>query len=225
MCPQRFSDVHPTDYFYTPVLYLACRGVVSGYSDGTYRPYNTNTRSQMIKIAVLGFQVPIYTPPPGVRTFEDVQPTNNFFAVIESAAHAAIITGYNCGTRPEEPCVPPNNRTYFRPYAYVTRGQLSKIIVLSARWQLTRPPSPSFEDVPSSSAFYDYVETAYSHGIISGYDCGGPGEPCGPLHRPYFRTFNNATRGQIAKLAWGALTRPSLKAQEIARSRSGGETP
>jgi hypothetical protein len=35
--------------------------------------------------------------------------------------------------------------------------------------------------------------------VISGYPCGGPGEPC--THgKPYFRPQNNATRGQIAKI-------------------------
>ena len=31
-----FSDVHSSDYFYTPVTYLASRGVISGYGDGKY---------------------------------------------------------------------------------------------------------------------------------------------------------------------------------------------
>ena len=38
-CPTyNFSDVQPSDYFYVPVQYLACHGVIGGYSDGTYRP-------------------------------------------------------------------------------------------------------------------------------------------------------------------------------------------
>ncbi|MGI8589202.1 MAG: M14 family zinc carboxypeptidase, partial [Chloroflexia bacterium] len=37
-CAINFSDVHPSDYFYTPVQYLYCHGVISGYSDGTFRP-------------------------------------------------------------------------------------------------------------------------------------------------------------------------------------------
>src|SRR5262249_47373871 len=47
----------PTVYFYVPVQYLYCHGVISGYSDGTFRPYNNTTRSQMVKILVLGFGV------------------------------------------------------------------------------------------------------------------------------------------------------------------------
>ena len=33
--------------------------------------------------------------------------------------------------------------------------------------------------VAPGSAFYGAVETALGHGVLSGYTCGGPGEPCG----------------------------------------------
>jgi hypothetical protein len=204
-CNITFSDVHPTDYFYTPVLYLACHGVVSGYADGTFRPYNNTTRSQMVKIVVLGFAITAYAPPGGDYTFADVPPANPFFSYIETAVHNNIVSGYTCGTVPSEPC-DSANRPYFRPYANVTRGQLSKIVVVAAGWTQINPATPSFQDVFPNTAFYTFVETAYCHGIISGYSCGGVGEPCGTSGKPYFRQFNDATRGQIAKIVYGALT-------------------
>ena len=60
--------------------------------------------------------------------------------------------------------------------------------------------------MPAGHPFYGYAETMYNRGIISGYACGGPGEPCDAQHRPYFRQYNPATRGQIAKIVYGALT-------------------
>ena len=57
-----------------------------------------------------------------------------------------------------------------------------------------------------STAFYEFVETAVCHGIISGYTCGGPGEPCDAQGRPYFRQNNDATRGQIAKIVYLSIT-------------------
>ena len=35
--PLSFSDVLPTDYFYSPVQALACDGAISGYTDSTFR--------------------------------------------------------------------------------------------------------------------------------------------------------------------------------------------
>jgi subtilisin len=199
--------VHPTDYFYIPVQYLACHAVISGYADGTFRPYANTTRGQMVKIVVNAFNTPGYTPS-NTNTFADVPPSNPFFVYIEAAAHANIVSGYACGSVPGEPC-DSQNRPYFRPFADVTRGQLAKIVAVAASWTLVNPASPRFADVLPNTAFYTFVETAYCEGVISGYSCGGPGEPCDSQSRPYYRQFNNATRGQIAKIVYGALTAPS----------------
>ncbi len=203
-CAISFSDVHSTDYFYQPVLYLACHGVISGYSDNTFRPYNATTRAQMVKIVVLGFGTPITTPPAGGYSFTDVQPGFPFFDVIETAAANGIVSGYACGG-PNEPC-DANNRPYFRPYNNVTRGQLSKIDVVAAGWTLLNPTDRTFADVLPNTAFYTFVETAAQRGVISGYTCGGPGEPCDSQNRPYFRQGNDAIRGQIAKIVYLSLS-------------------
>ncbi len=197
-CLAGFSDVQPSDYFYTPVHYLVCRGAISGYADGTFRPANPTSRAQMVKIVVLGFSKPVTTPPAGGYTFADVPPSHPFFAYIETAAATGIVSGYTCGG-PGEPC-DPAQRPYFHPYANVTRGQLAKIDALAAGWALISPPAATFADVAPASAFYSYVETVYCYGVISGYTCGGAGEPCDTGQHPYFRPQNSATRGQLAKI-------------------------
>ena len=53
----------------------------------------------------------------------------------------------------------------------------------------------------AATPFWLWIERLAAHGAISGYTCGGPGEPCVPPgNRPYFRWGANATRGQIAKI-------------------------
>src|SRR5215212_8521089 len=60
----------------------------------------------------------------------------------------------------------------------------------------------TFEDVPGNNAFWVFIERLAGRGIISGYTCGGAGEPCVPPdNRPYFRWGATATRGQMAKIA------------------------
>jgi hypothetical protein len=180
-----FSDVHQTDYFYEAVRYLYCRGVISGYADITFRPYNLTTRGQLSKIVVLAEGWTIYAPPN--PTFRDVLGDHPFYQYVETAYSHSIISGYACGTGCLE----------FRPGNNVTRGQLTKIATLAAGWTIYTPPAPTFRDVPASDPFYQFVETAYSHGIISGYDCG-----TGCLE---FRPGNNATRGQICKIVYQAV--------------------
>jgi len=61
------------------VLYLACHGAISGYSDGTFKPYANTTRSQMTKIVVLSFNKAIVTPGGTNYSFTDVTRANPFF--------------------------------------------------------------------------------------------------------------------------------------------------
>lgn len=177
-CPMNFSDVHLTDYFYEPVRYLYCGGAISGYSDGTFRPYNNTTRGQLSKIAVLaeGWTIDTSAGP----HFSDVPPSNPFYAYIETAYNHSAIIGYSDGT--------------FRWGNNVTRAQLSKIVVVALGWAPDTTGGPHFLDVQPDNPFYAYVETAYNHSIISGYSDGT------------FRPGNNATRGQIAKILYSALT-------------------
>src|SRR5205085_4167561 len=134
-------------------------------------PFTNTTRGQMVRFVVLAFGIATSTPP--APTFNDVPTSDPFYAYIETAAHGQVVSGYNCGG-PGEPCP----GVYFRPGALVTRGQLSKIVVVAARWSLVNPVTAHFNDTERNSAFYTFIETAYCHGIITGYDCGAPGEPC-----------------------------------------------
>jgi hypothetical protein len=179
-CTISFTDVQPSDYFYEAVRYLYCAGVVSGYPDNTFRPYNNTTRAQLSKIAVLAEGWPINTE--GGPHFSDVPKTHTFYEYIETAFNRDIISGYGDGT--------------FRPDNNVTRAQLCKIIVLAQQWEIDTSGGPHFTDVPPSHLFYGYIETAYHHGIISGYANGT------------FRPNNNATRGQICKIVYQAITGP-----------------
>jgi hypothetical protein len=170
--PGRFSDVLPTDYFYNFVLDLNDDGVISGYSDGTFRPYNHATRGQFVKIVVLAFHIPLYSG--NEQHFTDVPTDHPFYVYIETAHRDNILSGYPDGT--------------FRPYANVTRGQITKIAVEAAGMQDLSTDTPTFSDVPLGSTFYNYIETAYANGIISGYADGT------------FKPYNYATRGQVTKI-------------------------
>ncbi len=77
-----------------------------------------------------------------------------------------------------------------------------------SNWVLEDPPDPTFSDALPGSTFYPYIETAYSHGLVGGYPCGGPGEPCDDQQRPYFHVNNLATRAQISKIIYLAVTYP-----------------
>jgi hypothetical protein len=136
--------------------------------------------------------------------FTDVPPTNTFYPFVRCLACQGIIAGYPCGGD-FEPCNP-NNDPYFRPNAYVTRGQLAKIVSESAGFDEEVPPSQwTFTDVPYGSTFWMWVERLADRTVMSGYACGiDPNEPCDDQNRPYFRPGNGATRGQLTKIVSNA---------------------
>jgi hypothetical protein len=112
--------------------------------------------------------------------------------------------GYPCGG-PGEPC--PGR--YFRPRNNVTRAQLSKTVVLAARWTLVSPGTPTFTDVGPSDWSYAYVETAYQYEVVGGYDCLGlTPEPTPTTNCREFRPNFPASRAQIAKMVYIAITPP-----------------
>ncbi|HET6260755.1 MAG TPA: S-layer homology domain-containing protein, partial [Chloroflexia bacterium] len=193
-CAMSFSDVPSGSSFYSYVMCLACKGIISGYADSTFRPGNSITRGQLSKIVALSAAM---TDPVEGQTFEDVPPGSTFYAYIERMAGREVVQGYPCGG-PGEPCGP-GNSPYFRPNSNTTRGQIAKIVVIAAGFPVT-VGAQTFEDVPPAQPFYGWIEALASRGYIGGYPCGGPGEPCGPGNSPYFRPGNGATRGQLSKI-------------------------
>ena len=193
-CSLMFSDVPANSPFYPFVRCLVCRGIISGYANGTFGLFNSLTRGQATKM--IANAAAIYDSIPSAQqTFSDTPPSNPFWVFIERLAGRGYISGYGDGT--------------FRPYNTITRGQFAKVDANAAQYA---DPIPSgqqtFADVLPGSPFWIYVERVTAHGVISGYGCDaanidpctGQAEVCDGQTRPYFRTCALATRGQAAKI-------------------------
>lgn len=193
-CSVQFTDVPTGHTFYAYIRCLSCRGIINGYPDGTFRPAVSVTRGQLSKIVA---NAAGFTEPAGQQRYEDVVPGSTFFDFIWRLADRGHVSGYPCGDV-GEPCGP-NNLPYFRPNGNATRGQISKVVSNAAGF--SEPvEGQTFEDVPPQHTFYEWIERLAMRQIMSGYPCGGVGEPCGSDNRPYFRPASNTTRGQTAKI-------------------------
>jgi hypothetical protein len=130
-----------------------------------------------------------------------VPSTDPFYPYIRCLACRGIVGGYLCGG-PGEPCP----GAYFRPTNPVTRGQVSKIVSEAAGFSEPVPGTQqTFEDVAPGSTFHVWIERLGARGVIGGYPCSGPFEPCqAPANRPYFRPNNPVTRGQLSKIVSGS---------------------
>jgi subtilisin family serine protease len=117
-CGEEFTDVDPEDVFYEYIMTLKCRGVICGYSDGSFRSGRDVTRGQAMKFVINGARDikdnPDFLPNTTSNTFSDVGEDHPFHEYIMSAYSNDIVCGYSDET--------------FRPGNPTTRGQISKMI-------------------------------------------------------------------------------------------------
>jgi hypothetical protein len=141
---------------------------------------------------------------PGPQLFQDVPSSNHYYRYVNRLANRGIISGYTCGG-PGEPCVAPNNLPYFRPEANALRGQATKVISSAAGFD-EEVSGYTFVDVAPGSTFYVWTERLASRGIVEGFACGGPGEPCyAPENPPYFRPFDNLAKRDANRMIESAF--------------------
>ncbi|HEX9988197.1 MAG TPA: S-layer homology domain-containing protein, partial [Chloroflexia bacterium] len=89
-----------------------------------FRPNANATRGQISKIVS---EAAGYNDVPEGQTYQDVPAASTFYVWIERLSSRGIMSGYPCGTLPNEPCGT-TNKPYFRPDNQATRGQTSKIV-------------------------------------------------------------------------------------------------
>ena len=134
-------------------------------------------------------------------TFADV-PVGSTFYTSSAAWPAGASSAAIPAAAPGEPAPAPTSaRTTMSPAARSARSSPSRRASPIRCRARSRPSRMCRPAAPSKL----WIERLAGRGIIGGYPCGGPGEPCvAPGNRPYFRPNANVTRGQLAKIVSGA---------------------
>ena len=128
-----FSDVPAMSPYFYYIENAYAHGVVSGYADGTFRPFNSITRAQLSKmIAVAEGWAPIQPNPP---SFTDVPSTYWAFGFVEAVHARGVVAGYADGT--------------FQPANEATRGQLSKMLSTAFQVPADGTPVPTGTTTPA----------------------------------------------------------------------------
>jgi hypothetical protein len=169
-----FSDMPPSDPFYSYVATLVRHGITAGVGGGAYGSTMPTLRQQMAVFLLKTLHGICFAPPPCSGTFTDV-PCPSFFADWIEAFAAEGITG-GCGG---------NN---FCPTAPVRRDQMAAFLLKAEHGPAYTPPPCTgiFLDVACPSTFAAWIEQLAAEHVTGG--CGG-GNYC-PL--------NPNTRGQMA---------------------------
>lgn len=155
-----FSDVGSGT---TAVDYLVNAGVLSGFPDGTFKPYQSVTRAQAVKIVVK--QQGLDTPSTSTR-FWDVD--SLYAPYVEAAASAGWVSGYT--------------PTAFGPYDSLQRQHLAVWLVRSFGWDAEARALSSSKVQSQLSKFSDtekvtlesrnYVAYCVKRGFINGDGAG-----------------------------------------------------
>ena len=91
-----FKDVRKGDAFAGEMLWLARKGVSTGWPDSTYRPMNPVNRDAMAAFMYRLAGSPKFTPPKR-SPFADVSASNQFYKEISWLAAEGISTGWDWG--------------------------------------------------------------------------------------------------------------------------------
>ena len=113
-----FSDVKTTDSFYKAVRWATQKGIVTGYSDGTFRPQEICRREHVVTFLWRFAGKP--EPQGGKNKFSDVRTGAYYEKAVRWASEKKITYGYSDGTfRPQLHCLRRDIVTFIYRFASV----------------------------------------------------------------------------------------------------------
>jgi hypothetical protein len=183
-----FPDVSPSNPYYTAILDLAGRGIVTGYPTGDFGPADPVQRQQFAKMIVLTAGYPVSEA--NVCPFTDVPVSGPADLYPDNYIAVAAQHGITLGKTP----------TSFDPYSYISRYQLITMVVRAAEdlqpGLLKAVPSnwvgsSGWQDDPvhgTNAAKAEY------NGLLAGITLSG------------LSPYGNMTRGEVAQVLHNLLT-------------------
>lgn len=167
-----FKDVNS---FVEEIEFLKEKGIIKGYSDGTFKPNNPVTRLQAIQMILREKGITDFSniADPG---FMDVKPGHDGYEEIAKAVELGIINGIENA----------KGQKYFDANGKLTRAQAAKMIVLA--YNLKGNDSIVFKDVPKDNWAYDYISALAANKIAVG-NADATFKPSITLTRQHFAAF------------------------------------
>lgn len=144
---EQFVDGVSSAWYHDAVNYVVEHGLMSGYSDNTFRPNAILTRAQLAQI--------LYNqagrPATGMSNFVDVSADAWYNDAVAWAVQNGVVGGYGDGT--------------FRPNAHITREQFTVML-----WRNSGSPKSSQElhQFTDETAISDYAQEALAWAVENG---------------------------------------------------------
>lgn len=171
-----FTDINQYSDNYNEILKLYSQGVMSGFTDNTFRPDVSVTRGEAAKMLATALKLDtknIQDP-----YYKDVPKGNQYYKYVAALQNAGIMSGYSNGM--------------FMPNEVLTRGELAKMVVVGFHLEVSPTYNNIFKDVNSKTNNAIYIQTLIDLNITKGTT---------PVT---FSPFDPVTRGQFASFVVGS---------------------
>lgn len=153
-----FTDIGIEHEAYPDLAKLYVRGVIKGYSDGSFRPDNPITREEFVKIDLgaickdcdsysESYEAALMTEY-NTDPFPDTNINGELLACVAEAKVDGIVSGYAGGT----------DVGYFVPKQYISRAEATKVLVETAGYEAA--------DSDDGVWYSGYVITAQEHNLF-----------------------------------------------------------
>lgn len=150
-----FSDLAENNEYYPAIFDLVDKGIVQGYDDGTFRPYDEINRVEALKIIMLYFNWDTTSAAETSLNFSDIESDAWYEPYLMTAYKNSIINGYEDGT--------------FLPNNTVNLAETLKIITKAAPFTFidkTNIEVDPAQDVPADSWYAGYAQYALEQGAV-----------------------------------------------------------
>jgi hypothetical protein len=175
-----FVDVDTSHPNAEAIEYLKDKGIIQGYSDGTFRPGNSVNRAEILKMLLLGLGYKVPENKNNGR-FTDLEQNSWYLSYVNYAVDLAVIAGYSDGT--------------YRPAGTLNRVEFLKILLRTYGLNLTDYPiSTLYPDTPRDAWYAAYVQYSKDYSLM---DTDAKGN---------FNPGNAVTPGEVAETIWRLLT-------------------
>lgn len=167
----KFTDVSDGYSLGIEIEYLADKGIIKGYDDGTFRPSNPIAKKHIASMLVKALNLPkdnLKNP-----NYADVPTTHLYYEDI-AAAYTAGLFG---------------DATNFKPDSSISRAFMAKILATAFNLKSIADNAVTYKDVPTSSEFYTPIQLVTMNNVAKGYTADGTFRPNQLITRAHFSAF------------------------------------
>lgn len=164
------KDVPKTHKMYNDIQAMKKKGVMSTYSDGTFKPNKEVTRGQVI--SAISKSTKLKSVRKG-KTFKDVSKSNANYKKVQAAYKAGLFNEKSKGK--------------FDLNAKVSKAEMSKVLVKA--FGMKTQKGYAFTDITSKNSYKYYISTLYAKGVT--IEKSGKYSPNKAVTRAQFATLLN----------------------------------